>query len=122
MSVEAAFARAFNAHDLTAMTALLAPAASATLIGSGFPPEQGAGAIREGSFPHLLEGDGLRASVHKHDDRVYVAFRDEDGMLDSLAALDVVDGVIQALRYHTRWHDEAFVEQVARATTSRPDA
>ena len=115
MKLERAFAKAFTARDLTALTALLAPDATTELVGSGFPPEEGAGAIREGSFAHLLEGDGLTAEPLAFEGEAYVAFRDEDGELDSLAALTTTDGQITKLRYHTRWHDEAFVDQVVAA-------
>ena len=116
--MEKAFAKAFNARDLTALTGLLAPDATTELVGSGFPPEQGAGAIREGSLAHLLEGDGLSAAPLDVDGSRYVAFRDEDGELDSLAALTVEGSAITMLRYHTRWHDEAFVERVAEGEAS----
>lgn len=113
MKLERAFAKAFTARNLTAMTALLAPDATTELVGSGFPPEEGAGAIREGSFAHLLEGEGLTAEAMEFEGAPYVAFRDEDGEVDSLTALTVEDGAITKLRYHTRWHDEAFVERVS---------
>lgn len=113
--MEAAFARAFNARDLTAMTAMLAPEATTELVGSGFPAEQGAGAIREGSFAHLLEGEGLRAARLTFEGSDFVAFHAEDGTLDSLTSLTVDGDAITKLRYHTRWHDEAYVARVADA-------
>ena len=57
--IERAFARAFNARNIGALVTLLAPDARSELAGSGFPPEEGAGAIRGGSFEHLLEDEGL---------------------------------------------------------------
>ena len=110
--MERPFAKAYNARSVQAMAALLAPDATTELVGSGFPPEQGAGAIREGSFAHLLEGQGLAASAIEVEGTAYVAFREADGTLDSLAALTTQDGTITRLRYHTRWHDAAFVEGV----------
>ncbi|MDF1700469.1 MAG: hypothetical protein P1V36_04855 [Planctomycetota bacterium] len=114
--IERAFARAFNARNIGALVTLLAPDARSELAGSGFPPEEGAGAIRGGSFEHLLEDEGLTAAPLEHDGTSYVAFHAEDGSLDSLAALTAIDGVITQLRYHTRWHDEAFVDAIADAT------
>lgn len=113
--IERAFTRAFNARNIGALVTLLAPDARSELVGSGFPPEEGAGAIRGGSFEHLLEDEGLTATLLEHDGATYVAFHAEDGSLDSLAALTAVDGVITQLRYHTRWHDEAFVRAVDEA-------
>ena len=113
--IERAFARAYGARDLGGMAGLLAPDAVAELVGSGFPPETGAGAIREGSLAHLLEGEDLTADVVTVEGASYVAFLDEDGGLDSLAALAVQGGLVVGLRYHTRWHDEAFVARAAAA-------
>ena len=118
--MEAAFAEAFNARDADALHALLAPDATTELVGSGFPEEQGPDAIRAGSITHLLEDGALVATSVAVEGTPYVAFHDGAGQLDSLAALQHAGGAIGRLRYHTRWHDAAFVErasEVLGATT-----
>ncbi len=109
--IEQLFCDAYNARDLGALTALLAEEATTELVGSGFAEEQGPAAIAAGSLAHLLEG-GLKAEVLQAEAGRFVAFRQDDGGLDSLAALTEAGGRIARLRYHTRWHDEAFVKDV----------
>lgn len=111
--MEQAFCDAYNAGDLDALTALLADHATTELVGAQVEPEVGPAAIRTGSLTHILSDEHLRATVIRVEEAPYVAFHHVDGTLDSLAALTSSGPRVSAIRYHTRWHDAAFVSGVA---------
>jgi len=111
--MEQAFCDAYNAADLSAMAALLAPEATTELVGADVAPEVGPEAIRAGSFTHILGDGDLRATPLDLPEGRLVAFHAADGALDSLAAFTTDAGLVSAIRYHTQWHDAAFVKQIA---------
>lgn len=67
MSFPESFVAAFNARDLQALAARLAPEATARVVGAPFPEEVGRDAIRETSLAYLLgDGSRLRAEGIQH--------------------------------------------------------
>jgi len=99
----ARFADAFNARDLDAMTALLAPEATAQVLGSPFPVEERPATIRATSFAYLLaEEDGsLQAEPVRHAGTDYVLLRKSAGVraLDCVARLRVLEARIEGIEY-----------------------
>ena len=115
----ARFADAFNARDLDAMTALLAPESTAQVLGSPFPVEEGPATIRATSLAYLLgEEDGsLQAEPVSHAGADYVLLRKSTGAraLDSVARLRSRGDRIERLEYLVHAFRKAELASVAAA-------
>jgi hypothetical protein len=101
------FVAAFNDKNLDGLGACLAEDASAQVLGSPFPVEEGRDAICATSLPYLLESD-LQARRVDHPTIAVVLLR--DGCLD--VAIEMDDG-IATLRYLTMPHRSDELRTVA---------
>lgn len=102
------FVRAYNLGDLDALEALLAPDATAQVLGSNLPIERGSKKIRDTSLAYLL-GDGtdeLVAERWDEDSVHYVLLREPTGArdMDSAIRIEVSDGRIRRLEYLVLFH------------------
>jgi len=95
--------RAFNGRDLDAMEALLAPSATAEVLGSGFPVEKGPEEIRKTSLAYLIaeEQGSLMAEAVKVDGGDYLLLRQAQGArpIDSAMRVICEAGQITRLEY-----------------------
>ena len=95
-------AEAFNRHDKEAMSALLAPDATAQVLGSPFPEEIGAATIATTSFTYLLDDAarplGAEARMLKGDACVLLR-RQGDGALDVLFRIRHRAGKLTRIEY-----------------------
>ena len=108
---------AFNQRDLDALEALLAPAATAEVLGSGFPVEQGPAKIRETSLAYLLaeEQGSLKAEAVGVDGGDYVLLRQGQGTRPIDSAIHVISeaGQITRLEYLVLHFRETELRQMA---------
>lgn len=97
------FAKAFNERDLDGMASVLAPDATAQVLGAPFPEEVGAAAIRETSFPHICGAElDLAASWFQTESSNYILLREDQGRGPIDTVLDctfVGPGVIERIEY-----------------------
>lgn len=94
---------AFNARDLNAMEALLAPSATAEVLGSGFPVEEGPVKIGETSLAYLIaeEQGSLTAEPLRLEGGDYLLLRQAQGTRPIDSAIRVIGeaGQITRLEY-----------------------
>ena len=95
------FADAFNRRDVNALGDLLCSDATAEVVGSGWPEEQGRAAILATSIPHIMdEGTPLAAEARHSGDGVFVLLRRKNGgELDTVLRCQSRDGKISRLDY-----------------------
>ena len=93
------------------MVALLSENATAEVLDSGFPVEEGPKKISVTSFPHILgDSDGTLSAELWQD---YVLLRSKDGKLDMAVRLMEQDGKIGRIEYLTIWHRLDDVRKIA---------
>jgi len=112
------FVRAFNRRDAHDMAGLLAHDATAQVLGSPFPQEQGPEAIRTTSFPHLLEADPpLTASRARivGGDCVLLRTREGRGPIDTVVLFGLADFRIQHLDYVVAPHEPKRLRRIGRS-------
>lgn len=90
-----AFVRAFNAHDLAGMEALLAAHARAVIV--GVAEEQGRSTILANSLADDLASTSARASLHELHGETVVAVTD-NGSLSHLMRVEAAGGLIAEIR------------------------
>lgn len=104
-------ALAFNARDLDAMTALLAPGATAQVLGSEFPVERGPAKIRATSLTYLLQEEQgrLHAEAVTSADVDHLLLRRGGGRgpLDCAIRVHSDAGQIQRLEHLVIWFRKA---------------
>ena len=96
------FADAFNARDLQALVNLLADDATAEVLGSPFPIEQGPDQIAKTSFPHVLdEQAALRASLGVAEGERWILLRANAGAgpVDTAIRLETKGSSIARVEY-----------------------
>ena len=110
-------AEAFNRRDLDAMAALLAPKATAKVLGSEMPTEEGPTTIRDTSLNYLLreEEGSLQAEACAHEGTDYVLVRSGKGErpLDCAMRVLSAEGQITRIEYLVLWFREAELKQLA---------
>ena len=97
-------AEAFNRRSLNEMASLLAETATAEVLDSGFPVEEGRAAISKISFPYLLNnGDAnepLKAQARMIEDTPFVLLcREKTGEADVVMKFQEEEGKIIRIDY-----------------------
>jgi hypothetical protein len=111
------FVEAFNARDLARLKALLAPGATAQVMGSPFPVEHGPDVIASTSLPHMLGGSGeqLTAEAFHEGGQDWVLFVASDGTLDTAATIASNEGRITRIEYFVTHFAMDTVRRLAKA-------
>ncbi len=106
VDVTTAFVDAFNAGDLARLRALLAPDATAEVMGSRFPVERGPADIEAKSLTHMLSWspERLRAERFVRDGADWLLFLDPGSGALEAAATIVGSGLITRIEYFVGWH------------------
>jgi len=113
------FGQAFNRSDLAALKALLAPDATAEVLGSGFPVEEGRDTIARTSLPHLLDPDAaLTASslaAGEGEDWILLRTQEGRGPIDAAIRAVVVGDRVERLEYVVAPHRPVELRRIGAA-------
>jgi hypothetical protein len=129
-SLAAQFEAAFNLRDLDALAALLAPEATAQVLGSELHVEEGPATIRDTSLRYLLreEEGSLQAEARQHEGGNYILIRRSQGErpLDCAVRMSAAGDRITRLEYLVVWFREAELKALGAGLgipvcTSDPD-
>ena len=101
-SIHERLVEAFNRREIPRVVQLLAPDATAEVLGSPFPVERGRDVIARTSLPHVLDSKaGLVASVALANGHPWILLRSQGGRgpIDTAIRIDHEGGRVTRIEY-----------------------